>query len=149
MEGKNPALIEQVKDLNTFWKTSKIIILSDFGIHLFNNNGTKIEKENQWFDLKSYKIEESKIIICFSNQKEPYFLEIENKNSKIIKIIEILIQQLLLPSELALINPKLKSSPTPKSAFYRILSKHRNCLKIIAPIIRFSKDSLEINEKKY
>ena len=143
---KNPILGEIVKDLSTLFKKEKIFVISDYGINVFKSNGEKIENEISWFDIKAYDFDGKNKIWIKIPPKDKILSFVINENSKIIQLMETYLQQVLLPNELLAINPKLKSSPTPKSAFFRVIQKHQNLRQEMNLIIRFSKDSVVLTE---
>ena len=143
---KNPVLGEIVKDLNTLFKKEKIFVISDYGINVFKSNGEKIEQDISWFDIKSYDFDGKNKISIKIPPKDKILNFGLSENSKIIQLIETYLQQVLLPMELLAINPKLKSSPTPKSAFYRVIRKHQKLRYEMNSIIRFSQDFVVLTE---
>ena len=143
--GNKTILSENIVMRGSLFKKERIIVLSDFGVHILKNNGIKIENYFTWFDIINYSIDKNVITIKISQKNQTFTFEIEEK-SKIFQTVEDILQKLLLPSELHDLNPKLHSNPTPRSAFYRTVKFHQKIVPKINSIIRFSNDSVTLKD---
>lgn len=135
---------EEVKTKGSLFEKTKIVVLADQCIAFVKNNGKKVEKQYSWFDFKSYKYENEQLEMIIGSTT--YSLLVP-ETSELPSKIEDVLQMILTPAELNIINNTLKSKPTPKSAFFRASTKNPKISNEISHIIRFGKDKVTLTQE--
>lgn len=141
---QEPIFTESVKVLGGLLKKERIVVLSNLGLNLFAAKQVKLIGQYHWYQTKGYEITDTVFKLSFPD----VVLNFENTpESKFPKQVALILQKLLTPAELSLINPKLRTIPTERSGISKVIQFYPERIKELTEFLRFTPGNVLINEE--